>query len=699
MSTATATETSFRLAGCHAGALDAYLRGMGLVRVLGRLDPQQRFRWNDAAELELCGGATATDAVQALVAATITGPSEVFDPVETPWRGRAGKASFIEIRNSADDALLPWFDAVGVPGEHAKRETSERTNNPLLGQGGSFGRSELVPAIEEAYCVLVKAAQSTPETLRDGLAAVLCGTPLAANTAKALAVDKKVLGAYQSGRGTGPGSSARDRDPSGQHAWTNAWDLMLVVAGLTAFSGNATRRALPGARAQASFPLVVLANAAGTDPSSAASAREDDARTYEVLVPLWRAPARAAVVAHAMGAVRLRVGGGFARDALDAVIAQVALRADEVGFDRLVRFVLFAPSDPRYRFALRRGQVEARASTVAGLVAKDILPFRASLDRQFRAREHPPESARRALRAVEEASLRAAEHQDAASVRGLLDAVVAAEGTAARCVSDPGKRATLHASRFDAPWGRAAGLDRDPSWGVGLALAGGVPGGVSQSSWLRTVLLPWHIDNGRYVLDPTAGTDITRASRPLPELARVFVGAARQAGGEAPADAPWTATVTDLHALLANTTTDAGDLARSATIAARIAVPEPAVAADRAHETRHESALGVGRVLALLVLAAQPVSDESVGTLLARRALLAAPMLAGNGDIALRLACRELWRRELSVVPPPVGALGSVDPVRVAIALFLTFDASTTAALTRRVLPPQPPSPPTPGGA
>jgi hypothetical protein len=686
------------LPGLHAGALDAYLRALGTMRVSERVVPGLRWSWTERETLEV-HGALSADELAGQIAARVGEDRSLLAPVSTPWRGAGGKdVAFRDLRNGADERLLDWFDACAVP--RAERDETGSRHNPLLGQGGGFGRSEIADAFEAAVARLV--APARPERVERALRATLAGTALDRADAKAVAVAKKAIGAYQSGRATGPGASASDTAPTMQKATTSAWDLVLVLEGLRAFRGAPTRRS---ERSQASFPLLARAQAVGLDAANAHQDREEDG--FEVLVPLWSAPSRAATVMAVIGRARLRLadrnGPRIADDALEALLSQTAVAVGGLGFDRCVRFALHAPSDPRYRYAVRRGAVAARGSRDASDAARTLLPFV-----RAQARAEPHGDQRTAAHGRAEHELREAlaglgvpppGAGGRTRVRRLLAALVALELIASRAhphdaldrleLPELGREWDRAATRRD-PGERPDAADRE--WDVARALASTARLGDDpdrrRASWLRPLLLPHRtVPRGWRLTSEHTVPDLTRSARPADVLLdRAIRHALRPSAGIPAPATPRGVDVPTLEVLLAAGGIDPDAVARLAAPAARLAVaaprpaPEP-VASPRAWE---------GATLASVLLASQPADDEpddsqpgAPHAALARRARLAALARAGQLEALVRQAAAELWSRDLAVPLHSAAALCDVDPCRLALALLVPVDSAARHALRR----------------
>jgi len=672
---------SERLPGCRADALDGYLRALGLLVLAQGAGAALRTSWSPTGVLEV-HQPDAEPPLTTLLAETEL--DRLLPEISTPWRGREGRdSSFPELRNGADDEALAWFDACAVPLVQAGAGKAGKRNNPLLGQGGGFGRAELQVAYDEAARLLAQAS-TRPVLLATALGDLLGGHEPAKESLERLSVRSKVLGAYQSGRATGPGGSRADRDPSGQQAWTSAWDLALVVAGLRSFTGSLARRAAPGAAIQTAFPLLVRGRAIALDTGNAHTLREDDADAYELLAPLWSAPARTDVVLHRLRALRVRVASGApARDTLEAAVSHTATAAGAAGFDRLERFALFAPSDPRYRYALHRGSLTARSSELAVAAGRDLL---GSLRRMAAvAGARPPERVRRARRELEETLA-----GDGAAASVLLG--LARYEQALGQSLDDSRREGLALPLIRRSWDAMAAREGGSPWRIGRGLAWSfqTPAGSRAAAWLRGVLLgqsfagSWRLDPARRAVDVLAG------ARPMEALVREALAEGRRMR-EMKAE-PAAVRLGDIVALLSGAGGCAPEaVAEAALAAARLdelglgdGGPDHSISRERIGRW------GVDRFTALVLLAAQRERvEEPPDELLERRLRLASLALAGDRAQLLRVATASLWRRGLSVAPvSPHGLIPARRPEGLACALLLTIDPGVLHALEDRVAPP-----------
>src|SRR5581483_6087072 len=554
-------------------------------------------------------------------------------------------------------------------------ERSDRENNPLLGQGGGFGRAEVADAHAAALARLRK-LQGRRDQLREAVLAVLKGIGGSRQLAREVSVKNAVLSAYQSGRATGPGLTANDVKPASQKLRVSAWDVLLVLEGLRAFRGSPTRRPQPGAVEQASFPLLVRARPVAL--GRADDLRDDGEGAFELLAPLWSAPCTARTFRHVLAAARLRTPHGVAHDTLDAALVQAQRAVHGLGFDRLVRFAFVAPSDPRYRYAVRRGALEARGTAAARQALAEIVPFLRRLDAEVRE-DSPRRALALARRRLEDVLAGLAsgappttpeeQRREARRVQDALVALALLEAPAARAAPD------LQAPRLSRAWLRLAN-DRSPEYRLARALAGAYV--AERASVLREHLLPQRREGDRFLLDPRAtAVDLERAADALSALVDEVLHALRVSARLPDAGfGPSGAGPSDLALVLSGELGREGERRLALLVAALSGVEHDA--ADSAQRMGAPDASVLGADAARLLLAASPADEnESPDTVAERAASLASPVRAGNIGTARIAADRELRRRELDLLPPPpLGAASPAAPARLAFALLVPLGAA-----------------------
>lgn len=666
-----------RLPGCNAESLDSYLRGLGFFLIASEVESSVRAWWDEDGVLWMSSPFGLTTLAPQVIRLVERHPR----PVTTPWRGQVGRdKAFIALRNTAGEDELDWFDACALSraGDDIRSQrssaVSDRENNPLLGQGGAFGKAKPEDAYRRAHDI-VKSVDSG--SLVDSLLRLLRGETIDAKLARKLSVSRVVLGAYQSGRATGPGLSAKDVEPTNQSARASVWDVLLVLNGLRLFRGTAVRRVDPRARTQASFPFIARGRPLATGPSDVHDLRSDDAQTFEFLAPLWATPCSIRTVRHLISSCRLRLRSGYARDTLDATLVQASSSAHGLGFDRLVRFALVADSDPRYRYAVRRGVVYALGNTAARAALREIVPFLRELER--RVREEPP-ALGIARRRLEDALARLGrrgrpnETPSARDVQDVLIAQAALQTPAAHAASG------LRAPRLSADWFRLSD-DGSPEFHLARSLVAGFSD--QKKCLLCETALPQCPDRqGDLVLDATrTPPDLEHISDPLAALVELVLKTLRHVRQGYPLRAGSTS-----FSHLASLLSGAGSRDRErrlALLCTAFAGVHPGIAP--AAKVEDPAMAGIGADVARLLLAAQPATGESPSDSLERTTALASLLLVGRVDLAWAMADRELRRRGIDLLPARPRFAPPPRPAALAFAVLLPYDAQARSTLERAV--------------
>ena len=373
---------AIRLAGCTATPLAAYLKALGVLRLVSSpanhangvaADAHARGWWeNGYFHIATSLGADGLlrffqeDYAPSAIIAPWNGGSgfypndnkEGFGPLaasEAPrfraiaqaigvaageirrggWSARpesGAKAALVQaLRGLLDDSALHWLDAtVALSGE--------RLSFPqLLGTGGNDGRLDFTNNFMRR---LVAA--------RDGLFDAATGVPAPASErllrAALLASAAQGLRAHSGGQfapGAAGGANTTVGYDGNPHA--NPWDFVLTLEGAILFAGAATRRHQGSPESGASFPFTVRPTAAGW--GGVAEADRTSVRA-EFWAPLWDRPAGCGELMGVLKEGRAILRGRTARDGLD-----FARAASTLGVSRGIS------AFQRYGFAMRQGNM------------------------------------------------------------------------------------------------------------------------------------------------------------------------------------------------------------------------------------------------------------------------------------------------------------------------------------------------------
>lgn len=253
--------STHRLGGCRVEPLGSYLKGLGVLRLLGeQVDPDATARWNG----------------DVLVLATVLGPDELEEflldryrptPLVAPWNNGSGfspkdkeaRRAVELFMSSTSDRLGPYRDAIRIgqgvvrraatAGWDQKKDkklwveacraelpdasvawvdaavvltSDEPRFPPLLGSGGNDGHFDFsvnfIHRLADVLCL--RSGRRVPRRIdsQRWLAAALCGDSLVAGV-------KATVGQFDPGSAGGANSSPTGDAPS----VVNPWDFVLRV--------------------------------------------------------------------------------------------------------------------------------------------------------------------------------------------------------------------------------------------------------------------------------------------------------------------------------------------------------------------------------------------------------------------------------------------------------------------------------------
>lgn len=348
--------TTLALAGCRPQPIGAYLKALGVLRlVAAQVDPLatgwwegdtfrldstldadrlvcflgQEYRptpvlspWNSDSGFKEAGSKATT-----VLLAVEAGDDPRFedyreaiavvrDVLRSPgWAQRAKVEQATLLRNRLPDAAIEWLDAAVVL----------RPESPafpaLLGTGGNFGRLELSPTfigrLQQVLDVEPKGLARSASWLRASLFEE--GAPVLRSDA---------VGQFD------PGAAGGLRaDVAGGKPLTNPWDFVLLIEGSLIWASGVARR-LGGATSVAAMPFTVAPSAVGQ--GSLASGEKAKA---ELWAPLWNQPLGLPALRRLFAEGRISWSESQARTGLDVARAVRTLGVD-AGISEFVRHVV-----------------------------------------------------------------------------------------------------------------------------------------------------------------------------------------------------------------------------------------------------------------------------------------------------------------------------------------------------------------------
>jgi CRISPR-associated protein Csx17 len=383
--------TNIPLPGCTPTPLAAYLKALGLFRILAQQQPDSCPRAHWQGNTFVLSSSLDRDALRDFIL-TRYAPS----PLVAPWNGGSGfypkdNTSAIEAiaassaprfatyrdtltaarkainhlgltekpdaerkerlllrcRNSFSEPALEWLDSAFVLTEGGAKYP------PLLGTGGNDGRLEFtnnfMQRLSELFDLADPVAPSKPEV------AALLDNALFGAPARGLA--DKPIGQFSPAVGGGANASTGFDAKS----TLNPWDFVLALEGALLFAAATIKRLEGTEPGQLVYPFCVQSSGSGY--GSSASADENDARC-EIWMPLWQSPVSLEELQTLLAEGRAWVGRRPAKNGVDFARAIASLGVDRgIGeFQRYgfhVRNGLAYFATPLQRLRVQRDHVTA----------------------------------------------------------------------------------------------------------------------------------------------------------------------------------------------------------------------------------------------------------------------------------------------------------------------------------------------------
>lgn len=576
---------SLVLKGCTAEPLMAYLKSLGVLRLLGeQKDASVKGSWEGGC-FKLTGPIVRAELCQFFVqdyhpTPVITpwnsasgfypgGPVEMIEsilestnPRFDHYRKAIGEASAIlaghgfirkpgiaekrliigEIRSRLPEPVVEWIDTLGVL-------TYEKMSYaPLLGTGGNDGRLEFAVNFMQHLLRIIPLNSGVNSARLYEQSAAWLNAALFDEEPPVLV--KASTGQFNPGGIGGPNSTfGFEGEPM-----VNPWDYVLMLEGTLFLAGSVACRSGLSSRQKAAFPFTVRPSPAGWQTIAEADVK--DAR-YEIWMPLWAGPAGCGEVAHLLREGRAQVGKRQAATGSDFARAASALGVDR-GLAGFARYGFYKRSGKAY-LASPLGQIPVRYRTNIDLV-EEADPWLQRV-RRLAQGERAPESLKRAYREAENAIFAFCHRGRATEIQGILTALSGIETVLAH--SKTLQKNTEPLQGLSLRWLKAAD-DGSAEYRLARATAS-IAGAGSEN----TALPPIRVfvepvargQGGRYTWQPDsttcvwAGEDITRNLQAI--LSRRCLDAARLGLKElAPLSGHYTADLKDVALFLDKLTSD-----------------------------------------------------------------------------------------------------------------------------------------------
>lgn len=360
-----------RLPGCTAVPLAAYLKALGVFRLLGeQADPDARACWEgdvlvvqtrlDLQEFRSFwlssyrptpilapwnggSGFYPTDnksGIEPLARSTADRFKRYRQAIETCQRAldnlglevrQAGpvKTTLIALlRSEVDDETLSWLDAAVLLGGDDPKYP------PLLGTGGNDGRLDFTNNFMQHLVELFDMGTGRP---REAAESYLDESLFAHRTAGLLSA---AIGQFSPGNAGGVNQGSGFSGAS----LVNPWDFVLMLEGAVLFAAAATRRLESAVPGTLSYPFTVRPTGTGT---GSATVHDGSTARAEMWLPLWSAPASLRELRALLAEGRATVGARPARDGVDFVQAVSRLGVDR-GISHFQRFAFMMRAGKAY---------------------------------------------------------------------------------------------------------------------------------------------------------------------------------------------------------------------------------------------------------------------------------------------------------------------------------------------------------------
>lgn len=273
----------------------------------------------------------------------------------------------LQLRNEADEAWLPWFDACQSLAQVSSTKEHDRNkplHAPLLGKGGVDGSMDFGVNFQKRITELFELDTGKP---RPSGEAWLDHALFNLQTASLIAIKP---GQFNPGVGKFPNSG---NGFLGEELG-NPWNSMLSLEGAVLFATTTSRRLEFGDPGMLSAPFTVASRVSGV---GSANLRDESEKLTngEIWMPLWSAPASFDEIRCLLTEGRAALNGRSARDGLDfaRAVAQLGVDRGIHSFQRfgfLKRFGKTYLAAPLARLPVRRNE---DADLIAGLETRGWL--------------------------------------------------------------------------------------------------------------------------------------------------------------------------------------------------------------------------------------------------------------------------------------------------------------------------------------
>ena len=251
-------------------------------------------------------------------------------------------------RNMMPEEYIPWLDVVYVLG------TEKPSYAPLLGSGANDGNFDI--AENFVKCLKLVLSASTIQKSKKWLeSALFGGLPIELCSINTIGHNPDGSGGPNSGLGF-----------EGK-AMSNPWDYIIMIEGAMLFAGNVSKR-LFGIQKKAVFPFTVAPSNVGYATASAYDTGEgsEPPSRGEMWFPIWSRPTTYREIEYVFKEGRMQIGGRHAKTGTEAARAVITL-GTERGIDKFERYGILKRKGKLYLF-VNYGTLHTEYAPMANLL-------------------------------------------------------------------------------------------------------------------------------------------------------------------------------------------------------------------------------------------------------------------------------------------------------------------------------------------
>ena len=319
------------LRGCAPDPLMAYLKALGIFRIVAEQNDPQARAWWEHDTLLLCSTLDRETLVDFFL--------EEYrpSPIVSPWNNRyrtgvvkGDKTGLDVVLSSSDERLSEYRSTIAQTKQILEHESDK---NQILARCRAELSDSAIEWFDATYVLISESPRYPPLTSNGGTLGTSSSGDISMNFVKNLVSALGLSGRQRRRSDATPQELIRatlfddssphlPKAPGGQfqpRGWgpnasvgfdadslLNPWDFVLMCEGILTFGGASARRLSAGSRSKAVFPFTVDTSAAGY--GTAVSEEYSGKGRAEFWAPLWDRPATLREVTHVLAEGRAQLG-------------------------------------------------------------------------------------------------------------------------------------------------------------------------------------------------------------------------------------------------------------------------------------------------------------------------------------------------------------------------------------------------------